>query len=68
MDVLIALTPQAKQLWFVVPLIVVISVVYGATRHELMGPIFHNAFRAATWIVGFMAVIFLILLAVSWMV
>jgi len=57
-----------NQLWYALPLIVSISLVYGATRHELMGPILHNAFRAATWIMGFMATIFVILWAVSWFV
>ncbi len=57
----------SNQLLYAVPLILAISLVYGATRHELIGPILHNAFRAATWIVGFMAIIFGILLVVSWM-
>jgi hypothetical protein len=57
---------MGNQLWFVVPLIVAASLVYGATRHELMGPILHQSFRAATWIVSFMAVIFAILFVVSW--
>jgi len=57
-----------NQLWYAVPLIVSISLVYGATRHESMAPILNNAVRAATWIVGFMAMIFLILWAVSWFI
>jgi hypothetical protein len=57
-----------SQLWFALPLIVAVSLVYGATRHELMGPILNHAFRAATWILGFMAIIFAILLFVSWSV
>ena len=67
MDQLLAQVPAANQLWYVVPLIVTISLVYGATRHELMGPILHNAFRAATWIAGFMAIIFFVLVGVSWL-
>ena len=63
----LAQVPAANQLWYVVPLIVAISLVYGATRHEFMGPILHNAFRAATWIAGFMAIIFVVLLGVSWL-
>ena len=66
MPLILAQLPAANQLWYVLPLIVSISLVYGATRHGLMGPILHNAFRAATWILGFMAIIFFILLAVSW--
>ena len=57
-----------NQLWYALPLIVSVSLVYGATRHELMGPILHHAFRAAVWMAGFMGVIFAILFAVTWFV
>ena len=63
---MLALLGSLNQLWHVVPLIIVVSLVYGATRHEQMGPILRNAFRAATWIVGFMAIIFFVLLGISW--
>jgi hypothetical protein len=51
--------------WYALPLIVAISLVYVATRHEQMGPILRHAVRTAVWIVGFMAVIFVILYAIS---
>jgi hypothetical protein len=57
-----------NQLWYALPLIVSISLVYGATRHELMGPILHHAWRSAVWMAGFMSVIFVVLFAVSWFV
>lgn len=66
MTILLAQIVPANQLWYAVPLVAAVSLVYGATRHELMVPILHNAFRAATWIVGFMAVIFFLLLFISW--
>ena len=47
-----------NQLWFALPLILSVSLVYGATRHEDMKEILYNAYRAATWILSFMAVIF----------
>ena len=50
-----------------IPVILAVSLVYGATRHELVQPILHNAYRTAVWTVGFMAVIVGILLVVSWM-
>lgn len=53
-------------LCYLAPLVVVVSLVYGATRHELMGPILWHAVRAAGWILGFMALIFVVLLALSW--
>jgi hypothetical protein len=55
-----------NQLWYALPLILVISLVYAATRHELMGPILVHAFRLGVWITGFMAAIFAVLLVVSW--
>jgi len=55
-----------SQLWYLLPLVVVVSLVYGATRHELVGPILHHAFKAGIWILGFMGVVLFILLFVSW--
>ncbi|HEX4144352.1 MAG TPA: hypothetical protein VHY91_12660 [Pirellulales bacterium] len=57
-----------NQLWYALPLILVISLVYAATRHELMSPILLHAVRLGVWIAGFMAAIFAVLLAVSWWV
>ena len=57
-----------NQLWYAVPLIVVVSLVYGATRDEEMGPIFVQSYRAATWITSFLAIVFGVLLVVSWFV
>ncbi len=55
-------------LWHAIPLILGISLVYGATRHELMMPILNHAYRTAVWIVGFMAIIAAVLAFVSWLV
>lgn len=57
-----------NQLWYALPLIVVVSLVYAATRHEQIGPILSHAVRIGTWIVAFMVVVFLILLVASWWV
>lgn len=57
-----------NQLWYSVPLIVAISLVYGATRDEEMGPILIQSYRAAVWIVTFLAIVFAVLLVVSWFV
>lgn len=61
----LASTPAANQLWFALPLILVVSLVYGATRHETVPGILLNAYRAAIWILSFMAIIFGILFVVS---
>jgi hypothetical protein len=56
----------SSQLWFAIPLIASISLVYGATRHEEMVPILHHAWRTAKWIVGFMAIIVAVLSVIAW--
>jgi hypothetical protein len=65
---LLAQIPNLNQLWFAIPLIVSVSLVYGATRHEHLPEIFYNAYRAAIWILGFMAIIFAVLFVLSWFV
>lgn len=55
-----------SQLWFAIPLIASISLVYGATRHEHMRPILQHAWRTARWIVGFMAIIVAVLTVIAW--
>jgi len=53
------------RVWYFLPLLVVISFVYAATRHELAGPILAQAWHTAVWIVGFMVVVFVALLALT---
>ncbi len=55
------------QIWYAAPLVVTVSLVYAATRQEQMGPILGHAVRAATWIVGFMAIVLAVLHCVSWL-
>jgi hypothetical protein len=55
------------RMWFAVPIIVSVSLVYSATRHEEMGPILVHAARFAVWIVVFMAIVFAALQALSWL-
>lgn len=59
-------TLLSLNLWYALPLIVSVSLVYAATRHEQMQPILIHAARAAVWIVGFMAIIFAVIYAVAW--
>ena len=44
-------------IWYALPLIVSVSLVCAATRHEEFGPIMHHAVRFGLWIVVFMAVV-----------
>jgi hypothetical protein len=52
---------HVAQIWYSLPLVVAISLVYAATRHEHMAPILQHALRFGLWIVGFMAVVFALL-------
>ena len=54
------------QIWYALPLIAAISLVYGATRHEYIMPILRHSLRAASWVAGFMFVIFVVLKVASW--
>lgn len=49
------------QIWYAIPLVVAISLVYGATRHENLKEIMIQSYRSAVWVVGFMAIIFAII-------
>jgi hypothetical protein len=57
-----------NDLWYAVPLIVAISLVYAGTRHEKNEHILVAAARFGTWICGFMFAIFIILALMSWYV
>lgn len=55
----------AHDMWYALPLIVSISLVYAASRHESMQEIVRHAARVGGWILGFMAVVFAILALIS---
>lgn len=55
-----------EDMWYSVPLVIVVSLVYAATRFEATGLILEHAVRTAGWIVAFMAVVFVVLLLVNW--
>ena len=52
-------------LWYAAPLIVSVSLVCAATRHEQMRPILHHALRFGMWIVVFMAIVMVLLTLVQ---
>lgn len=54
-----------SRFWYLAPLLVSVSLVYAATRHELMTPILVHAARFAVWILVFMAVVFGIVYAMD---
>lgn len=63
---LLANTPA--RIWYSVPLIVVISLVYGATRHERLKEIVENAVRTTIWVLAFMGLIFLMIWATGFLI
>ena len=50
------------QLWYALPLLVSVSLVYAATRHEEMGPILQHAVRFGIWVVAFMVAVLALVL------
>ena len=61
----LALFAEILRMWYAVPLILAVSLVYGATRHELPKPILEHAVRFAIWIITFMIVLFVVIWLVS---
>jgi hypothetical protein len=55
-------------LWYALPAIIAIGLVYAATRHERMGPIFIHAGRVIVWITGFMAAVFVVIQCLFWLI
>jgi hypothetical protein len=55
-------------LLYYLPLIVAISLVFGATRHEQTPLILAHSWQTARWITSFMAIIFAILYVLDWIV
>ena len=55
---LIAKSIWDAQIWYAIPLVVSISLVYGATRHENLKEILIQTYRSVVWVLGFMAIIF----------
>ena len=64
---LLILAVGIHRLWYAVPLIASVSLVYAATRHEQMGPILVHAVRFAIWILVFMAIVAAVLQALAWL-
>ena len=62
----IPLLATANIYWFLVPLVLAISLVFSATRHEHWQPILSGAMRSATWSMILLGIVFLLLLVVSW--
>jgi hypothetical protein len=64
---LLAASLIANQMWYALPLVVAVSLVYGATRHEWIGPILEHAWRTAFWMLTFIGAIFVVLFVLNWL-
>ena len=51
---------STAQLWYSVPLVIVVALVYGATRHEHPRQILVHSSKALAWIAVVMVIIFLL--------
>ncbi|MBX9787899.1 MAG: hypothetical protein K2Y37_03210 [Pirellulales bacterium] len=56
---------MSSDLWYSLPLVVAISLVYAGTRHEAMGDIIRHAIRFALWSLVILSGIFALLYFVS---
>jgi hypothetical protein len=56
----------SMNVWYALPVVIAVSLVYAATRHERMGPILTHAGHVAVWLVGFMFAVFVVLQIVGW--
>ena len=66
MDIALLGTLGVHHLWYALPLVVAVSLVYAATRHEAMRPILKHAVGCGAWIVGLMAAALVVLLLIQW--
>ncbi len=67
-DALLLAAGGVNPLWFALPLVVTVSLVYAATRHEDMGPIVRHAARFGLLVVVVMGILLAILFVMSWWV
>jgi hypothetical protein len=58
---------SGMRLWYAVPLITSVSLVYAATRHEEISHILIHALRFAIWIIIFMAIVLAVIQFMSWL-
>lgn len=61
------LASSIVRLWYAVPLVVSVSLVYAATRHEHLGPILVHAVRFALWILIFMGLLAFVFQILTWL-
>lgn len=65
MPILLAAAGIAK-IWYALPLVVAIALVYAASKHELTGPLLRTAWHTAVWMLSFMAFVAITVALISW--
>ena len=60
-DAVLLAAATTARIWYALPLVLVVSLVYGATRHEHLLEILVHSFRSAVWLLTFMTAIFAII-------
>lgn len=55
-------------LLYYIPLIISISLVFGATRHEDTRLVLKHSAHTARWVTGFMGIIFAVLVVIEWLI
>ena len=58
MPFLSLVTPQ---LWYAVPLVLAVSLVWGATRHERLREIVAHTIRSLVWVLTFVSIVFVVI-------
>ena len=64
---LVAMIGMIAQIWYSVPLIIAISLVWGATRHERLSEIVAQSIRSLLWVLTFMGIIFAVIYCASFL-
>ncbi len=58
---------STAQIWYSVPLIIVISLVWGATRHERLPEIIAQSIKSLLWVLTFMGIIFALIFVAGYL-
>ena len=63
---LLPMAAMANRLWYALPLVVSVSLVYAATRHEEVPAILNHAWRFGMWIFLFMLAVAAVIQITTW--
>ncbi|QDU58735.1 hypothetical protein [Aeoliella mucimassa] len=66
LSTLVPLAAMTGRLWYALPLVASVSLVYAATRHEAMPAILNHAWRFGLWILVFMLGVAAIVQVTTW--